>query len=117
MTERRRRFLLALLLIVGILPYELNGWYNPRLPAHAFWLVEIVTWIIMPILLVACALRMRLVTPRKLGLRSDIRGGPIWLLPVLIILVCLFMYHVDRWAVSSWPQWFPVNYGAVPFNY
>jgi membrane protease YdiL (CAAX protease family) len=117
MSERRRRLLLALLLVVGILPYELNGWYNPRLPAQIYWFVEILTWIIMPAVLVAVALRVRLVTRNDLGLRWKVRDGPDWVLPVLIVLLCLLLYHVDRWAVSSSPRWFPVNYGAVPFNY
>jgi len=67
MTQQRRRSWLALLLVVGILPFELNGWYNPLLSYKAFWCVEIFTWIMMPLVLVVIALRMRLITSVATG--------------------------------------------------
>jgi hypothetical protein len=117
MSEARRRLWLALLLCIGLLPFELNGWYNPRLSERGFWLAEIFAWIALPIAIVSIAVRMRLITLREIGLRADVRGqSPILLLP-LTIVVSIVLYHVDRWAVNRAPVFFPTNYLALPGNY
>ena len=97
MTERGRRFWLAVLLIIGILPFELNGWYNPLLSRTAFWYVEFFTWVIMPAAIVFVALRARLVTIPELGFHSRIgrwRSEPLVLL--CIVIATFAMYHLDH---------------------
>ena len=33
------------MLVIGILPFEFNGWYNARLSIRGFWCTEMLTWI------------------------------------------------------------------------
>ena len=87
MSEWRRRFALTLLLVIGFLPFELNGWYNPKLTPYQFWVVEIVTWILLPAIIITTAVRARLTTLRDIGLRSDVRSRAPILLAALILLV------------------------------
>lgn len=118
MSDKRRQLLLALLLAIGILPFEVNGWYNPLLSPREFWLGEFLAWIILPsaILFVAC--RMHLVTFAELGFHARVRGREIpTLLTLLIILLPFAFYHLDRWAVDEAAILFPVNYFCLHYNY
>jgi len=42
---------LALLLFFGILPFELNGMWNPILSSNPviYWIVEVLIWVVMPL--------------------------------------------------------------------
>jgi membrane protease YdiL (CAAX protease family) len=111
MSDRRRQLLLALLLVIGILPFELNGWYNPLLSPREFWLAEFIAWIILPSAILLVARRMRLVTFRELGFHTNIRGKKIpWRFALLMIVCPIFFYYLDQWAVDQAPILLPINY-------
>jgi membrane protease YdiL (CAAX protease family) len=116
----RRRFILFVLVLVGVLPFEINGWYNPRLAAtpRLFWLVESGTWIVLPAVLLLIGLRGRLFTLSDIGLGARIRGQlrPI-LLGFLLVAVPLGLYWLDQWAVATAVRTWPHNFWAVGFHY
>jgi membrane protease YdiL (CAAX protease family) len=111
MTRCGKRFWLAVLLFVGILPYELNGWYNPRLPPGWFWCIEIFTWVVMPACIGSIAFRAKLLTPHEIGLHSRIRGkrSPELLL-LAIVIATVALYQIDQWAASRADALFPENH-------
>ncbi len=116
----RERLQLAVLLILGVSPYLLNGWYNPILATHqwAFWVVEIVTWIVLPSSLLFSGFRRRLFTPDDIGLSGTIRGRKLPLLiPPLAILITIALYFLDRWAVAFGKSEWPSNPLANGFSY
>jgi membrane protease YdiL (CAAX protease family) len=117
---RRARFELASLLVVGILPFELNGWYNPRLASQPalFWTIELFTWLVMPAAIYTIARRRGLFTPREIGLSANLRGRPA---PVLLLLLTVALtiglYHLDRAAVRWGLALWPTNPGHLAFSY
>jgi membrane protease YdiL (CAAX protease family) len=117
---RRARIELASLLVLGILPYELNGFYNPRLASHPtlFWTIELFTWVVMPAAIYAIARGRRLVTPREIGLSANLRGRPAPVLLVLLsVALTIGLYHLDRAAVRWGLALWPTNPGHVAFKY
>jgi hypothetical protein len=118
MTEARKRVWLAALLIVGLLPFELNGWYNPRLSTTAFWCIELLTWVVMPMAILTVALRRGIVTRAELGLHLSVFGKRNEALILMFSLVASFaLYHIDRWTVEKAGALFPANFGYSPFQY
>jgi membrane protease YdiL (CAAX protease family) len=116
----RKRLILLGLVLVGVLPFEINGWYNPRLAAtpRLFWLVEFGTWIVLPAVLLLIGLRSRLFTLSDLGLGARIRGGPNpILLGFLLVAIPLGLYWLDQWAVATAARTWPHNFWAVGFRY
>jgi membrane protease YdiL (CAAX protease family) len=110
---------LAGLLLVGMLPYWLNGFYNPLLkdrPA-AFWTAEIITWIVMPVVVVALGLRAGLYTRSDIGLHTRVAGrrSDVLLLVAVVAAVPL-LYTLDRWAVATAVGLWETNYGAAGFQ-
>src|SRR3954471_10116095 len=94
----RRRIELAALLAVGIAPFYLNGWYNSPLAAtdrSLFWQVEVLTWVVMPAVLLIAGFRRGLFTSAELGLTAHVRGArrP-WLLSTLIAVVAFAMWKL-----------------------
>src|SRR5687767_4339996 len=95
---------LAALLFVGILPYWLNGFYNPLLkdtPA-AFWTVEVVTWIAMPLSVVALGLRTGLFTRGDIGLHMRVVGRQNDVLFLALVVTAVpVLYMLDRWSLEA----------------
>jgi hypothetical protein len=116
----RKRLLLFALVLTGVLPFEANGWYNPRLAStlRLFWAIETATWIVLPTVLLLVGLRGNLFTLADLGLSARIRGRPIpILLGFLIFIVPVGLYWLDQWAVAASAQIWPHNWWAIGFHY
>jgi len=72
----REKIHIGLLFIIGIMPYELNGFYNPSLADHPgyFWAMDILTYVMMPLCIYLLGIRKGLYTNKELGFHFDIRG-------------------------------------------
>jgi hypothetical protein len=118
--EPGHRRTLALLLLIGIVPFELNGWYNPKLASNprAFWVVEVTTWALLPLAIVAYGIHRKLFTFADLGLNGAVRGRQ---MPGLVLLllapVAWCFYTLDHGSVDWARRIWPTNYLAMPFNY
>jgi len=117
---RKPRFLLAALLFVGVLPLMLNGFYKPYLAQmpHIYWVVEILTWIVLPSLLVWIAFRNELFTLSDVGIHIKIFGRSSWplFLGATLILPILVVW-VDAYSISVAQKLFATNYDAIDFSY
>lgn len=116
-SNANRRWQLIILLMIGIAPFELNGFYNPRLSPGQFWITEITTWLVMPLVVVFIALRRGMTTREELGLHIRVRVAPPFVFPMLLIAVPILVYYVDSWSVRKGIELFPTNHGAVEFSY
>src|ERR1041384_5246566 len=115
----RRRTILCLVL-VGIAPTELNGFYNSYLAQFPgwYWSVEIASWIILPAILLWIGMKNNWFTWSDLGLHCRIGGqrDP-WLFAATIALLPWALMQSDQ-LFGSWAyDLFPVNFGAVGFHY
>lgn len=111
---------LALIVLVGILPLELNGLYNGSLSQMFgwYWLVEICTWILLPALLLWLGFKNEWFTWSDLGLHSKIAGRlhP-WLFLGCLIPLAWVVMKTDL-IFNFWAHvLFPNNYGQVNFGY
>jgi membrane protease YdiL (CAAX protease family) len=108
------------LLAIGILPYLLNGFYNPILAATParFWAVEVTTWIVMPTAILLIARQRALIASQNLGPNADVLNAPRpMVLALLVILFSVGLYYLDRASVRLGLIWWPNNPGAIPFQY
>lgn len=111
---------LAALLAMGVAPFYLNGIYNPLLArSHlaAFWTVEVLTWIVMPAVLLFLGRRRGLFTWKALGLSTSVRGTrrP-WLFVLLILVVSALFRWVD-YSAAEWSQGLPQIWTPAAFHY
>lgn len=118
LAQRRK---LLLLLVIGILPAMLNGLYTLLLAAQPplYWFVDVVSFVVVPAVLVGIAIRERLVTPSELGLHGLVNGrrarlelaillvGAPIVLPVLVFPITGGIGH----------RLFPTGGPVVPFSY
>jgi hypothetical protein len=120
-TTGRERLELAALLAIGIAPFYLNGFYNsPLASSHRelFWVVEVGTWILMPLVLLLAGRRRGLYTAEDLGLMTAVRGhGRGWAVWPLMAIVPLAMWKLDV-VVAIWGhRGLPPGWSLPPFHY
>ncbi len=110
---------LAALLFVALLPYWLNGYYNPLLKDNpaAFWTVEVVTWIVMPLAVILVGLRAGLFTRTDIGLHTRVAG---WrndvLLLALVVAAVPVLYTLDRGSLDTAAGLWDPHHGAADFH-
>ena len=119
LNPNRLRWLIAAFCI-GILPCYFNGFYNPILARNptGYWIVEALTWIVMPLIAVAAITRSGSTTLNQLGFHTRCRGvqNP-WLLIALCVAVPVLMVWADGHFLALGFVVFPDNPGALPFEY
>jgi len=95
----------------------LNGFYNPTLANQPilYWSADLFAWIILPVILLAFALKRKLVSFETLALTVSKSKLP--LIGIACIIACPLLYytyfHSYEYAKSS----FPTNYFKVNFSY
>ncbi len=112
-----RKFSLVLF-IIGVAPYYLNDLYNPYLENFnsLFWIVELFTWIALPLAIFSFAFATGIFTPEDLGLHSRFYGKTAGVRSFLVILVLmLFLIVGYRWIDEQCIQLFPTQKNG--FNY
>ena len=119
-SPNRKRILIACLIFIGILPYELNGFYNPLLQNSPgqFWVAEILTWILLPIVIYAIGIRHGLFSNRELGFNCTVARKQnllLFLASLVVVPVLLRITYVASDFISQ--LLFPINYGAIGFSY
>ncbi len=116
----RRRGKIAYLLLLGILPLELNGFYNAQLSQYPdwYWCVEILTWIVLPIFILFMAARWRLFHASEIGLHAEVAGHrSTGLLIAALLIVPAFFVIVDHVGYFAAQGFFPKNIGKIAFGY
>ena len=91
---------LFILFLAGILPYELNGWYNPMLensPA-VFWGADAFIFVCLPIAAYIYGTRRGLFTRQELGFHFDLHGraGAVMFFAGLVIMPVVLYYATTR---------------------
>lgn len=98
----RRGLELFILFLVGILPYELNGWYNPLIEGSTtlFWGADGFIFVVMPIAAYVYGARRGLFTARDLGFHFEIRdrGRAALFFTGLVILPFILYYATTQSA-------------------
>ena len=74
--EAKKKLELLVIFLVGILPFELNGLYNPLLEKHTFyfWSADVAAWVFLPAAVYIWGVRRGLFTRFDLGFHFDIFG-------------------------------------------
>lgn len=117
---RQRRAGIVLLLAAGLAPLLLNGFYNARVAQSVplYWVVELLTWVLLPALLFTAGLRLGLCTPAGLGLHGQLRGREDrrgLLLAIAAVALAFPWAYSGSYALALWL--FPHNWGYVAFEY
>lgn len=87
-----------LVLLIGYLPFLINGWLNARLldRPEVFWLFEFVSWIGLPLVILVTLLRKRIVSVSGLGLHNpfgDISNGLKFLIFSLLLTISIGLVY------------------------
>ncbi|HOO71685.1 MAG TPA: CPBP family intramembrane metalloprotease [Spirochaetota bacterium] len=115
---------LLILFACGILPFELNGIYNPviiKTPA-LFWSMEVLTWVIIPLLIFTCGIRKNFFTAHDLGINSSAsrrlnKTTNIFLLVSLTVIVSTILPNAYDFFYHTADILFPVDYLRQNFSY
>jgi len=118
--SRRTRYAVLAVFVVGVLPYYLNGFYNPivAIDPAAFWSLDILIWSVLPAGLYLFGRWQRLFTPAQLGLHTQIRGrsSPLGVVVLCLIFAAVFV-KLDEGLARAMYETF-VKEGETPaFNY
>jgi membrane protease YdiL (CAAX protease family) len=111
---------IRVVILLGSLPLLLNGLYNNYLSyvPILYWMVEILTWICLPIILYYYGYKKALFTNREIGFHKLIRTKDSWLLFIIVTFVtAVILNHFDNILRIISFHLFPINYGAGEFNY
>jgi membrane protease YdiL (CAAX protease family) len=109
---------LTLLLLIGILPFELNGLYNSHLvsrPLH-FWAVEIISWILLPLAMYFWGIHRGLFTSAEIGFHPYFKGRICYTV-LLVLVLSPIIYFAHRYSRLLAMRIIPTNYGAENFGY
>jgi hypothetical protein len=115
-----RRSRIAILLVIGVLPLYLNGFWNPLLASRPrwFWIVEVLTWIILPLALYSWGGWRHLVTNAELGFHKSVCGSRNeWVFGLCLVAAPFLMVWLDGRLYDIVPRFVPVNRWQVPFKY
>jgi membrane protease YdiL (CAAX protease family) len=111
--------IIALSLLVVILPYEINGFYNSHLVKHpaAYWIVELFTWIVMPSIILWWLLRRKTLTLDDIGIRKPESILKFIGLLILCIIAGPILYNIYKGTYGLTRNIFTTNYLAIKFSY
>ncbi|WP_309398935.1 CPBP family intramembrane glutamic endopeptidase [Cerasicoccus maritimus] len=94
---------LATLLLIGYLPFYLNGFYNPILQhtQWAFWAADIAIWIILPAALFTWGRRHDLYRWPEIGFNQQVGfGGPRWAFPILLVIATPILFYLEKMSFT-----------------
>lgn len=114
------RLYIGTLLLVGITPFYLNGWYNPRLLDNPsmFWIAEVFVWVILPLVILITARNAHLFTLKDLGYHTNLHGKrmPIAIIVLSVCATALGVAIVDPlWQAAE--SITPENAWSTTFRY
>ena len=99
------------------LPLFVNGWYNPivRSSATSYWAVEILTWVVLPAVLLWALFRSEAVTAPDLGLHGLVRGrddGPLLIEYAVLWSFAMYFLYVagSAFANAHLPDFWKVRF-------
>ncbi len=116
----KSRPLLALLLAIGILPLLLNGLYNSYLSQtpHIYWTAEILTWVVLPAVLLGVAFHRKLFSTTDIGLHIRIFGRSSWpLFLAATVVISVLVVAIYGYSTEAAHKLFSTNHGAGSFFY
>ena len=85
------------LLLLGLLPFLVNGFLNPILYNYPFlyWVFELLSWVALPILVFTICVRVGDLKLAEIGIRQNIFGeGSTELLIVICVIYALISYFL-----------------------
>lgn len=108
------------LLLIGLAPLELNGFYNRYLFHYPFfyWMVELITWILIPSVIYFVGIKKHYFSNHDLGFHFQIFGKQ----SLLAFIVCQIIAFIFMPYLNSLSNYysriiFPTNWGKIPFDY
>jgi hypothetical protein len=109
---------LTALLLIGILPFELNGLYNIYLVSRPlyYWAVELIVWILLPSAIYFWAIHRGLFTNEEIGFHPYV-SGRIHYTHILVVILIPIIYFAHGYSRALAMRIIPTNYGAVNFGY
>jgi hypothetical protein len=109
-----------LLLIAGLLPLLINGFYNPAIAKIQiiYWLIEIITWVVLPIWIYMYGIKRQIFSKDNVGINIKIfgkRNHPfLFLISIIAILTFPLVYNSSFFYAQ---KHFPINHLKVNFSY
>jgi membrane protease YdiL (CAAX protease family) len=109
---------LTALLLIGILPFELNGLYNIYLASWPlyYWIVDIISWIFLPLAMYFWGIHRGLFTNAEIGFHPYV-SGRIHYTCILVLILSPIIYFAHGYSRAIAMRIIPTNYGAVNFGY
>lgn len=110
-----KRFKIGVLIFLAIVPFQLNGIYNPilleRSPA-AFWIADFFAWVILPFLIYLYGKKTGLFTNQELGFHLDIWGKVkadkfffgVLILPIILYFAYKYLFQLGAAIFSFDPS-------------
>lgn len=104
-------------LILCIIPFFINGFYNPYLSDNPFWFwaLDILTWIILPIICFSFLGYKRALTFEETGIK--IPKSKYMSIFFISLLMCPIAYFTYKYSDNVGKIIFPINYISNKFSY
>ncbi len=120
----KRTPILILLFLFGILPFLVNGIYNPLIADERllFWLLEVFAWVVVPCAIILAGILGGVFSLREAGMdlrvgdSADREKNALYLL-ILFMAVPPVLYIAYSYFYDLSEMLFPVNFGEVDFDY
>lgn len=107
--------------LLGTFPLLINGFYNLAILDSSltlYWVIEVCTWVVLPIILLRYGARQNLFDRSSIGIRGFIGDyrRPIFKIPFYAIYP-VFVFFFCLWAQRLSTHAFETNYLAQQFDY
>lgn len=110
---------LAAVFLLFLLPFQLNGIYNPLIKSQqaVFWILDISIFILLPALLLWLSLRRKWISPGALalGIPTGFEARLRFLLYTALLCPALYLLYYHSYLFAG--ELFMTNHGVVPFSY
>lgn len=113
-----RRIELTALLLIGILPFEVNGLYDIHLVNNPlyYWIAEIISWMFLPLAVYFWGIHRSIFSNKEIGFHLS-AGSRIAHRIVLLVILPPLLYLAYKYFRLFAICVFPTNYGFVSFSY
>lgn len=115
---------LLILFIIGILPFEINGFYNPHIVNFSllYWVVEIFTWILLPGFVLIYGIKNNIYKVSDLGLtvvlkKNYNKAKNLLLFLLLIFFTSILLFYSFKYIEQLFKEIFTTNYLEIDFKY
>lgn len=116
MSRQQRNILTGFILV--LLPFEMNGFYNPFLAEYTwlYWICDITAWIVIPVVVFILLFRNGSITFKETGFSFQ-SGNEIYRILLFSIIMFPVLYYGYTLSQSLAEAVFQANYLKVNFSY